>query len=373
MPAPGSVLLNALYLDPGVSGGPETYLRGMAPALAEQFPALRLAVATTGRGARSLRRAGWGEFAEVLEFPCEDGQKLRRQWCEQVLLPRTARRFELLHSLANLAPALPATRSVVTLHDVTFMVQPTFGRVTTLGMSAVVRRAARRADVLIASTAAAREEICSVLGTDPARFAIVPLAHDRPAPVAPVEEATLRERFGLGAGRVVLCVAAKRPHKNQALLIEAATSLPGDVVIALAGHPEQPYEGWLRELARERGVQERVRFLDYVTDEELAGLWQLAACAALPTLGEGFGIPLLEALSAGLPVAASSIPVLHEVGGELPHWFDPHDAGSAAAAIAAALADTTTAQRGPAHAARFSWAANARGTHAAYERALAVR
>ncbi len=372
MPAPGSVLLNALWLDPGVSGGPETYLRGLAPALAEQFPELRLGVATTGRGAASLRAGGWQDFAEVIEFPCEDGERLRRQWAEQVLLPRAARRYEVLHSLANLAPVWPATRSVVTLHDVTFMVQPTFGRVTTIGMSVIVRAAARRADVLVASTAAARDEICAVLGTDPARFEVVPLAHDRPRAVAPVPEAELRERFGLDGKRVVLCVAAKRPHKNQALLIEAAARLPEDVLVALAGHPEQPYESRLRALAAERGVQERVRFLDYVSDEELAGLWELASCAALPTLGEGFGIPLVEALAHGLPVAASGLPVLREVGGEMPHYFDAHDAVAAAAAIAEALADTETARLGPARAAEFTWAANARGTHAAYERAMAA-
>jgi len=79
---------------------------------------------------------------------------------------------------------------------------------------------------------------------------------------------------------------------------------------------------------------------------------------------------VLEALTRGVPVAASDLAVLHEVGGELPHWFDPHEPRDAARAILAAMADETIAQRGPAHAARFTWAAAARATHAVYERAV---
>jgi glycosyltransferase involved in cell wall biosynthesis len=372
MSEPRHVLLNALYLAPGVSGGPETYLRGLAPALAREFPTLRLTVATSISGERALRADGWGDFAELLALPCEDGERLRRQWAEQVLLPRAVRRLrpQLVHSLASIAPVLPGARAVVTLHDVTFLVRPTFGRLTTWGMGALVWIAAHRADALICSTAAAREEICSVLHADRARFSVVPLGHEPTRELRSTTTEALRQRHALGASRVVLCVAAKRPHKNQAVLVRSLELLPDDVVLVLAGHAE-PYEQHLRELARAAGVAERVRFLGYVPDEELEGLWRLAACAALPTLGEGFGIPVLEALARGVPLACSDIPVLREVGGELPHYFDPHDPAAAARAVQAAMADTATAAAGPAHAARFTWANAARGTHAAYERALA--
>jgi glycosyltransferase involved in cell wall biosynthesis len=375
MPVPRRVLINALYLDPGVSGGPETYLRGLVPALASDFTDLQLAVATTSSGARALREDGWAEFSTVLDFSCEDGQRARRQWAEQVMLPRAARSggFDLVHSLASIAPLVPGSRSVVTLHDVTFLLQPTFGRLTTAGMGLLVRRAAHRADVLIASTAAARDQVCAVLGVEPARFAIVPLAQERSAALDAVAEPELRQRYRLEGVRVVLCVAAKRPHKNQRLLVEAAGSLPGDVVVVLVGHPEQPYEQQLRDLARARGVEARIRLLDYVSDAELEGLWRLSSCAALPTLGEGFGIPLLEALAHGLPVAASGLPVLREVGGELPHYFDASDPAAAGTAIVAALADTSTAALGPPYAARFTWAATAHGVHEAYERAMVAR
>jgi len=372
VPAPRTVILNALYLAPGASGGPETYLRGLAPALAREFPGLGITVATTRSGARALRAAGWADFATLREFPCEDGERARRQWAEQILLPRAARaaHAELVHSLASIAPVLAGTRSVVTVHDVTFLVRPTFGRLTTWGMGLLVGAAARHADGLITSTVAAREEICSVLRVSPSAFTVVPLGHEPTHRVEPIAERELRDRYGLGESRVVLCVAAIRPHKNQGLLIEAAGQLAPDVTVLLAGHTE-PYELELRGLARERGLQERIRFAGYVSDEELEGLWRLCSCAAFPTLGEGFGIPVLEALARGVPVACSGIPVLREVGGELPHYFDPHDPTSAAKAILAALVDTRTAREGPEHAARFTWAAAARGTHEAYEHAIA--
>lgn len=372
MGAPRHVLLNALYLAPEVSGGPETYLRGLAPALAAEFPELRLTVATTPSGAAALGADGWGGFANVLALPCEDGDRVRRQWAEQVLLPRTARRTnaQIVHSLASVAPICAGARAVVTLHDVTFLLRPTFGRLTTWGMGLLVRTAARRADALITGTAAAREQICSVLGVDPARLEVIHHGHEPARAVSATPAEALRARYELSDLHLVLCVAAKRPHKNQELLIRAAAMLDPDTAVVLAGHAE-PYELKLRALARELAVEDRIRFLGYVSAEDLEGLWRMADCAAFPTLGEGFGIPVIEALAHGVPVAASDIAVLREIGGGLPHYFDPHDPADGARAIRAALGDTDARRLGPAHAELFTWSAAARATHGVYERVLA--
>jgi glycosyltransferase involved in cell wall biosynthesis len=371
--APRHVLLNALYLAPGVSGGPETYLRGLAPALAAGFPALRLTIATTPSGAAALRDDGWAEFTQLLELPCEDGQRVRRQWAEQVLLPRAVRASgaQVVHSLASLAPVRAGACAVVTLHDVTFLVRPTFGRVTTWGMGLLEQAAARRADALITGSLAARDEICEVLGVERAAFTVVHHGVEHVNAAAPTGAERIRGRFALAGARVVLCVAAKRPHKNQELLVRAAATLDADVVVVLAGH-EEPYERELRALVRELGLEDRVRFVGYVTDADLEGLWRVADCAAFPTLGEGFGLPVIEALAHGVPVAASDIPVLREIGGGLPHYFDPLDPADASRAIGEALRDTDAARRGPAHAAQFSWNAAAEATHGVYRRALAA-
>jgi glycosyltransferase involved in cell wall biosynthesis len=364
-------MLNALFLDPSVSGGPETYLRELAPALAREAPNLRLTIVTTRSGASSLRADGWADWAALRALPCEDGQRVRRTVAEQFLLPALARRerADLVHSLASVAPVRAGVASTITLHDVTFMMRRTFDRITTFGLGQIVTRAARRADSLIAVSAAARDEICRVVGLDPALFTVVPHGAGRPADSEPAPEHEVRERRRLGEGRVILCVAAKRPHKNQELLLRALTLLPADMIVVLAGHAES-YEEELRVRARDLGLDERVRFLGYLPNDELEGLWRLASCAAFPTLGEGFGLPVIEAMARGVPVACSDLPVLREVGGEVPHYFPPHDERAAAAAIQAACADPDAAAAGLARAERFSWEAAAHGTLEAYERAL---
>jgi glycosyltransferase involved in cell wall biosynthesis len=371
VPSPGHVMLNALFLDPAVSGGPETYMRAIVPALARERPSARLTVVTTRSGAAALRRDGWTEWADVCELPCEDGQRLRRTWAEQVLLPRLARRLDadVIHSLANLAPLRPRVPAAITLHDVTFVLRRTFSRTTTVGMREIMFRAARRADSLLAPSAATRDEICEQFGLDPATVAVVLHGAGRPPEVEPMPEAELRDRYVLGARRVVLCVAAKRPHKNQGLLLRALEHLGDPTVVVLAGHAE-PYEEELRAEAARLGVKDRVRFLEYVPDAELEGLWRLADCAAFPTLGEGFGLPIIEAMARGVPVACSDLPVLREVGGDIAHYFQPDDPVAAAAAIEAARRDAVARTAGPRRAARFSWEESARLHWAAYERAL---
>jgi glycosyltransferase involved in cell wall biosynthesis len=162
-----------------------------------------------------------------------------------------------------------------------------------------------------------------------------------------------------------------RPHKNQELLIRALPDLPDDVTLVFAGRHE-PYAEHLRELAGDLAVSGRIRLTGYLSDAELERLWALAACAAFPTRAEGFGLPVIEAMARGLPVACSDIPVLREVGGDVPHYFDPTDPSAAAAAVVAALGDGEGGRRGIERAAGFSWADAARGTMEAYERALAA-
>ena len=170
--------------------------------------------------------------------------------------------------------------------------------------------------------------------------------------------------------RVVLCVGAIRPHKNQAVLVRALPRLPEDVVVVLAGHPE-PYVAELEALASELGVTERLRIAGYVDDADMEALWRLAGCAAFPTLGEGFGLPVVEALDRGVPVACSDLAVLREVGGDHPHYFPPGDVAGAARAVTAALNGPRDDPAAKAWSARFSWEAAAHGTFEAYERALA--
>jgi glycosyltransferase involved in cell wall biosynthesis len=366
-----SVALNALFLAPGESGGPETYLRQLVPALADEYPGVRLVVFTTGRGRRALAGAGWHDFADVRSLPTEEYRRVRRQLCEQLALPLAARRagVELLHSLASTGPLRgPGLAMVLTLHDVIFTQHATFGRATTWGLNRVVPGAARRADSLIVASASARDEICSVLRLDPGRFTVVPHGVGPVPRVEPADEVVVRAKLGLERRRVVLCLAALRPHKNQEVLVRAAGSLPDDVAIVLAG-PQERYVERVKELASELAVTDRVRVAGYVADPEVESLWSMADCGVFPTLAEGFGLPILEGMARGVPIACSDIPVLREVGGDVPRYFEPHDPAAAAAAITTSLGDRERGRLGVERASRFSWSDAARGTMEAYERA----
>jgi len=369
------VALNALFLSPSQSGGPETYLRGLVPALVAALPDVRFTVVTTRAGARALRADGWQRMVGVRALPCDEGQRGPRTLAEQVLLPALARRerFDVLHSLSSVAPIRALVPAVITLHDLTFVRLQTFNAVTTWGMRQVITRAAARADAIITGSAFSRGEISAQLGIDAGEIAVVPHGAGRAALAKPTPHGELSRRYRLDGGPLVLCVASKRPHKNQELLVRALRdpALTQDATLLLAGHPEA-YDAQLRALASEVGVAERVRFVDYVPDADLEGLWQMASVAAFPTRAEGFGLPIVEALARGVPVACSDIPVLREVGGEHVRLFDPDDPADAAQTIAAAIADDGEAQPGRAWAARYTWEAAARGTFAAYERAVAA-
>jgi glycosyltransferase involved in cell wall biosynthesis len=308
---------------------------------------------------------------EVRELPFDEGQRARRLLAEQVFLPWDCRRrgFDVVHSLASIAPVWTGTPSVITVHDVTFVRIRTFSLATTLAFRLTVGPAARRADGLLTGSAAARDEICSFLGLERDRFLVVPHGAGRPLG-QPADEDVVRERFDLIGRRVILCVGAKRPHKNQELLIRAVRLLPHDFVVVLVGHAEL-YDAHLRSVATELGVSERVRFIDFVPDPELEALWRIADCTAIPTLGEGFGLPVLEAMARGVPVACSDLAVLHEVGGDVPFYFDPRDPQSAAGTIRETIADRLRVSAGIERASQFTWENAARGTFEAYERAVA--
>jgi glycosyltransferase involved in cell wall biosynthesis len=147
-------------------------------------------------------------------------------------------------------------------------------------------------------------------------------------------------------------------------------------VLVLPGNPT-PYEAELRELAAELSIEANVVFLPYVAPADLEGLYALASCFVFASLNEGFGIPILEAMRRGVPVACSRASALPEVAGEAARYFDPYDVQDIAAALSELLGDRALAARlsaaGREREAMFTWKQTAEGTLASYERAWAER
>ena len=215
----------------------------------------------------------------------------------------------------------------------------TMSRISTLSMRVLGPLSARRADRVITISEAAREDIAETLGIPRAKIDVTHLGvdvSDRPAP----PPGDVRERLGIPPGPIVLSVGAKRPHKNLMRLIEAVPKISADPppVFVLAGLPT-PHEDELRERARSLGIAERVCFLDHVEEADLEALFAAASCFVLPSLQEGFGLPVLEAMSRGVPVACSNSSSLPEVAGDAALMFDPTDTAAIARAVERLLND----------------------------------
>jgi glycosyltransferase involved in cell wall biosynthesis len=176
---------------------------------------------------------------------------------------------------------------------------------------------------------------------------------------------------------VAISVANNLPHKNLSVLVDAIALLDASERPALlvAGHGTD--DGTLAEHATDLGVESDIRLLGHCSTDELESLYALAHCLVLPTLHEGFGLPVLEAMARAVPVLCSDIPALREVAGPAALYFDPREPEQIAARITDAIRDGATAARlrtaGLAQAARFSWRSAAEGTLASYRLALEGR
>jgi glycosyltransferase involved in cell wall biosynthesis len=377
---PLAVGVNLLWMGEG-AGGIGRYARELLPALLEVEPDTRL-VAFVGRDApEQLRREPWALDVEWVRLPVGLSGPPVHLVAQFAALPALSRRhgLDVLHSPANVGPALArGVATIVTIHDLIWLRQGDLweGRRAQRSMRRLCGHAARRADRLITDSVSGREDCAQVFGVTPERIDVVHLGVRVPEAAAVASEDEVRRRFELREGRVLLCVAQKRPYKNLGALVRALSALPENVRLVLAGE-ETPYEAELRGLAEALGVADRVRFPSWVSDAELEGLYRLASAFVLPSLMEGFGLPVLEAMARGVPVACSDRPALPEVAGGAALLFDPEDPGAVADAARRLLEDPQLADdlrgRGRERAAKLTWAETARGTLAAYRRALARR
>jgi glycosyltransferase involved in cell wall biosynthesis len=364
--------LNLVFMVPGETGGMEIAARALIPALRAAAPGLRF-TAFVNREA-----AGEDVGADRVVVPVHAANRVQWVRGEQFLLPRLAARAgcEIVHSMGSTAPAAGRFARVTTIHDLNYRMVPEahFG-LRALGMRALVPLAARRSHRVLADSSNTRDDVVRHLGVPAGKVEVVPLGLGRPPSGPRTPPAELRERLRLGDRRVLLSLAAKRPHKNLAGLLDALALIPADrrPVAVLPGYAT-PHEQELRERAARLGIGGDVRFEGWLPERDVEGLFALANVFVFPSFYEGFGLPVLEAMARGVPVACADRSSLPEVAGEAAVLFDPGDTGSIAAAVERLLTDEQLAarlrQQGRTRAALFTWERTAELTLAAYERAL---
>jgi len=277
------------------------------------------------------------------------------------------------HSYAGLLAALPAERTLITVHDIAPLLFP--GR--RIGLSGLLWRLAwgraRRARYLIADSAFVAAQIRPLVVAK--RIWVAPLAaapHFRRLPAAAA--AAARRRYFPGSGPLLLHVGHTGERKNLPALLHALVLLRRwgalATLLQVGGRPTPAQSALIAEL----GLRQAVRFAGLVPEQDLPALYNAAAVFVFPSLYEGFGLPALEALACGTPVVAGKAASLPEVIGDAGELVDPRSPPALAATIAALLEDETRAsemtQRGLARAAQFSWERCARQTRDAYQAIL---
>lgn len=371
------VALNLVFLVPGETGGMEIYARELIPRLAAT-PGVEL-VCLVNREAAVDTAAPWGNVAPMEIVPVHARSRIEWVRGEQQYVPRIASRSgaDVLHSLASTGPLYGRVPRVTTVHDLLYLHVPDahFG-LRAAGMRLLVPAAARASRRVIVDASATKRDLVEHLRFAPERIDVVPLGVS-PVTVAPTPAAAVRETLGLGDRQVLLSVSAKRPHKNLGRLLEALAGVPAArrPVLVIPGYPT-PHEQELRERARVLGIEDDVVWPAWVSSEDLEGLYALAAGLVFPSLVEGFGLPVLEGLARGVPVATSDRSSMPEVAGDAALLFDPEDPAAIRAAIEQLLFDDEVAARlraaGPPRAAAFTWERTAELTVASYRRALGL-
>lgn len=294
-------------------------------------------------------------------------QPLVRILWEQFALPMWARwdSLRLLHGLAFVLPVVRPCPAVVTVYDLSFARFPQFFHGANAAyLRLFTRLACRAAERVIAISESTRRDIAQLYGIPLARIDLARPGVDPifcPLPREQVQ--AFRQQRGLPE-TFILHVGTLEPRKNHLKLLEALARLSTFHLFCIGG------QGWGYEAiyaAVERlNLKERVTFVGYAPAQELPLWYNAATLLAYPSLYEGFGMPVLEAMACGTPVITSNLSALPEAAGEAGMLVSPHDTEELAAAIHRLLSDADLrrqlSQAGLAHAAKFTWERTARQT-----------
>ncbi len=271
---------------------------------------------------------------------------------------------DVLHGPDFTLPPVLRARRVVTIHDLAFLTHPECALPSLVTyLTRVVPRAVHAADHIIAVSQRTADDLVAHLGVARERISVIHLGFDPSFsdPISPAQIEHVYTKYGL-ARPLVLAVGTLEPRKNYERLIaafaQASREPGGPAMLVIAGRQGWLFEGIYRAVET-YGVQNRVRFLDYVPDSELGALYRAADVVAMPSIYEGFGIPALEAMACGVPVVCSTAGSLPEVVGDAALLVTPDDIDALSEALLRVIRDPalrqSLASRGTQRVRTFSW------------------
>ncbi len=283
---------------------------------------------------------------------------------------------DVYHAVEYAQPVFPAVPVVVTVHDLIPFVRPGeypwMRRERTLPM-----RQFRRADAVIAVSRSTAADLQRIAGVDPARISVVSEGVSPDRALSDAELARLRDRLRL-PHRFVLAVGTFDPRKRIDLLTQVVRGLrrDHDVGLVIAGS-QGNFAPAVESSIRRAGLSSHARVLGHVGEADLSGLYQLTECLVFTSAYEGFGLPPLEAMAAGSPVAVFDNSSLREVVGDVGLVVEDGDVAAMIASVSGILADPAERHRlgarGRAHSASFTWETAAEATLRVYDEVLAKR
>ena len=335
--------VNALYLIPGGVGGTEIYLRSLLTALAKIDALNEYWIFTNRETARDLvpdqANFHWKPQPVRAVF-----RPWRLLW-EQTALPWAARSCDVLFNPGFTAPAFSPCPNVTVFHDLQHKRFPRHFRWFDLPFwNLFLWIAVKRSATLIAVSEATRQDLRRFYGVDAAV-----VYHG----VDPAFQIIADERVPQD---YILCVSTLHPHKNLERLLHVYASTPKLPHLVIAG-----MKGFAAKRI-EALAGDHVRITGWIPRENLYSLFRGARAFVYPSSFEGFGIPVLEAMAAGIPVACSDIPPLREVAGNTVIYFDPQDDKAISDALRQVVSDDSRVDAARARAAQFSWEKCARQT-----------
>ena len=348
--------VNALYLIPGGVGGTEIYLRRLLAALAcvdlenEYFVFTNLE--TEADLVPSAPNFHWIRQAVHARF-----RPARILWEQMVLPVEAARhRLDVLFNPGFTAPILVPCACVTVFHDLQHKRHQEYFRWFDLPFwNLLLWASAHRARRLIAVSEATRDDLIRLYRLTPDRISVVPHGVE---PEFFTLDRTHTEPF-------VLCVSTLHPHKNLDRLIRAYARRKREWRLTIVGM-RGFFAGAIDALIAELGIGDRVRITGWIPRDELLRLYAKALALVYPSTFEGFGMPVLEGMAVGIPVACSDIPPLREVAGDAALFFDPLSEDAIAVALDRIVTDAPLraqlAQSGPERARQFTWERCARET-----------
>lgn len=325
--------------------GISTYALNLLPSLKALDPTLLVAEA----------------IADYTCYPIPAGQTpdqgmkghLRRLLWTQLSLPRIYRQLKanLLFSPLPEAPIFSECRSIVTVHDLIPLRFPSRFSPLTAYQRYYLPQVLHQSQHLFCDSVATANDAIDFLGIPAAKITPVPLAYDS-------------DRFrdlNLPQGNYFFYIGRHQPYKNLHRTIEAFAALPPglDCQLRIAGPSDRRYTPMLQARAKELGVGDRVQFMGYLDDEQLPIWLNQAIALVFPSLWEGFGLPVLEAMACGAPVITSNLSSLPEVAGNAALFVDPYNVAAITAAMKTVLTDSGARSQlcaaSLARARQFSW------------------